>query len=177
VADDVARSEYIRFASRLIGVEPQTVERAMGRTGRAATAGVTTGTEEGPSRIDEELMRVVLANPVELDGVEIGPELFTTKVFRAAMTILSPRRLNTPAGTPLSLEGVEDAPIFSRLALDMRPLGNPLEIVERARSKGIESEIDELEKQLAQMDPQSEGHSELLLRLIALQGARRLRET
>jgi hypothetical protein len=75
------------------------------------------------------------------------------------------------------LEGVEEAAIFSRLALDVRPLGNPLEVVERARSKGIESEIDEIEKRLAQMDPQSEGHSELLRRLIALQGARRLRET
>lgn len=177
VADDVARSEYVRFASRLIGVEPPTLERAMGRIGRAATAGVTAGGEEGPSRIDEELMRVVLANPVELDGIEIGPELFTTEVFRAAMAVLSPRKVSTPGGTPLSLEGIEDASIFSRLALDMRPLGNPLEIVERARSKAIEGEIDEIERRLAQMDPQSEGHSELLRRLIALQGARRLRET
>ena len=177
VADDVARSEYIRFASRLIGVEPPTMERAMGRTGRIATVGATTGTEDGPSRIDEELMRVVLANPVELDGVDIGPELFTTKVFRAAMAVLGQRRLNTPGGTPLSLDGIEDASIFSRLALDVRPLADPLEIVERARSKAIEVEIDEIEKQLAQMDPQSEGHSELLRRLIALQGARRLRET
>ena len=177
VADEVARSEYIRFASRLIGVEPLTLERAMGRTGRAATVGATVGTEDGPSRIDEELMRVVLANPVELDGVEIGPELFTTEVFRAAMAVLGQRRLNTPGGAPLSLDGIEDATIFSRLALDVRPLADPFEIVERARSKAIEVEIDEIEKRLAQMDPQTEGHSELLRRLIALQGARRLRET
>ena len=93
------------------------------------------------------------------------------------MAVLSQRRLSTPGGTPLSLEGIEDSGTFSRLALDMRPLGNPLEVVERARSKAIESEIDELEKRLAQMDPRSEGHSEVLRRLIALQGARRLRET
>ena len=177
VSDDVARSEYTRFASRLIGVEPQTLEKAMARTGRIASPRVPAGAEEGPSRIDEELMRVVLANPTELDGIEIGPELFTTEVFRAAMAVLNQRRLSTPAGTPLSLEGIEDSGTLSRLALDMRPLGNPLEVVERARSKAIESEIDELEKRLAQMDPRSEGHSELLRRLIALQGARRLRET
>ena len=177
VADDVARSEYIRFASRLIGVEPETLEKAMGRPGRTALTRAVTGAEDGPSRIDEELMRVVLANPAELDGIEIGPELFTTEVFRAAMLVLSQRRLSTPGGTPLSLGGIEHADVFSRLALDVRPLGNPLEVVERAHSKAIESEIDEIEKRLAQVDPQSEGHSELLRRLIALQGARRLRET
>jgi DNA primase len=177
VADEVARSEYVRFASRLIGVEPQTLEKAMGRPGRTAPTRAVTEAEEGPSRIDEELMRVVLANPAELDGIEIDSELFTTEVFRAAMAVLSQRRLSTPGGTPLALEGIEHAEVFSRLALDVRPLGNPLEVVERARSKAIESEIDDIEKRLAQMDPQSEGHSELLRRLIALQGARRLRET
>jgi hypothetical protein len=119
----------------------------------------------------------VLANPVELAEIDIGPELFTTELFRAAIAVLSPRRLSTPGGTPLSLEGIEDAGVFSRLALDVRPLANPLEIVERARSKAIEGEIDEIERRLAQIDPQSEGHSEMLRRLIALQGARRPRET
>lgn len=177
VADDVTRSEYVRFTSRLIGVEPETIEKAMTRRSRTTTGKVTANAGDGPSRIDEELMRVVLANPVELAGVEIPPELFTVEAFRTAMAALDPRRSIAPAGEPLSLDGLDNLNLLSRLALDVRPLSDPLEIVERARSKAIEVEIVELERQLAHLEPQSEGHSELLRRLIALQGARRLRDT
>jgi hypothetical protein len=54
---------------------------------------------------------------------------------------------------------------------------DPVEVVRRALSKAIEAEIDKVETELAHTDPQSEGHSELLRRLIALQGERRLRDT
>jgi hypothetical protein len=178
VSDDIARAEYVRFAARLIGVEPETIQRALTRGGRAASGNSSIESDPAPTRIDEELMRVVLANPVELAGVEIIPELFSTAELREAMTTLNVRRNTTPAGEPLSVEGFEHSDRLSRLAHDGRPLPkDPVEVVRRALSKAIEAEIDEVETELAHTDPQSEGHSELLRRLIALQGERRLRDT
>jgi DNA primase len=178
VGDDIARAEYVRFAARLIGVEPETIQRALTRGGRAASGNSSVESDPAPTRIDEELMRVVLANPVELAGVEIIPELFSTAELREAMTTLNVRRNTTPAGEPLSVEGFEQSDRLSRLAHDGRPLPkDPVEVVRRALSKAIEAEIDKVETELAHTDPQSEGHSELLRRLIALQGERRLRDT
>ncbi len=174
VRDDIARAEYVRFAARLIGVETETIERSLTRVGRTSTGDSSAGADHGPTRIDEELMRVVLANPVELAGVEIIPELFSTAELRKAMIILNQRRATTPAGQPLAVDGFEQSELLSRLALDGRPLPkDPMEVVRRALSKAIEAEIDRVERELAQTDPLSEGHSELLRRLIALQGERR----
>jgi hypothetical protein len=51
--------------------------------------------------------------------------------------------------------------------------GDPLEVLVRTRNKAIEAEIEELKHQLARLDPESQGHSDILRRVIALEQERR----
>ncbi len=174
VEDPVARAEYVRFSARLLGADLRDIERALRVGPRTRPAARRSGGEPAPSRFEEELMRVVLANPPELAGVMIQPEWFTSPVLRQAMEELAPRRQASPSGEPLGLAGLAQSDLLSRLALDPRPLPpDPAELVTRARSKFLEAEIHQIEQELASAMTDTQRYSELLSRLIALQGERR----
>ncbi|HUO45961.1 MAG TPA: DNA primase [Acidimicrobiia bacterium] len=174
VEDEVARTEYVRFAARLIGVESADVVRALGRVNRSGPTGRDGGQIAPASRFEVELMRVILSNPPELAEVELRPEWFLATSLREAIPALAERKATAPPGEPLDFGGLEQASDLSRLALDPAPLPKvPMELVRRAQSKTIEIEIDEVEKELARADPDSQTYSELLRSLIALQAERR----
>lgn len=174
VEDPIARSEYVRYAARLLGAETADVERALRTSGRPHPTTVHTSGEAPPSRFEEELMRVVLANPPQLDGFDIHPGWFSSPALRRAMEELAPRRQAATPGQPLELGGLAEFELLSRLALDPRPLPpDPLELVKRARAKALQLEIDEIEKELATAGPDTQRYSELLTRLIALQAEKR----
>jgi DNA primase len=171
VADDIARAEYVGYAARLLGVDATMVARALGRA-EAPLGEREPSPDVAGLRIQEELLRVILANPVELAGVEVEPEWFTDRTLREAFEKVSPAREKTPPGTPLPLEGGPE--IVTRLALDPTPIPkDPREVVHRAKTKAIEARIEELRAELARVDPDSDAHSDILRQVIALERERR----
>ncbi|HKY48568.1 MAG TPA: DNA primase [Acidimicrobiia bacterium] len=174
VSDEIARAEYVRFAAGLIGIEPAALERSL-RGGRHRVGQVSSvETIEQSDPIQRELLRVVLANPVQIAGQEIGPELFSDVVLRKAFESIVERRASTAAGVPIDIAGLDQTEVLQRIALDPRPLpGDPVEVLVRTRHKAIEAEIEELKHQMARLDPASQGHSDILRRVIALEQERR----
>jgi DNA primase len=174
IGDEIARAEYVRFAAGLIGVEPGAVQRAVATPRHPSRSAVVPAGVEKGDPIQQELMRVVLANPLELAGVDIDDEWFRDATLRRAFAALANRRRATPPGTPLDLGGLEDSDLLQRLALDPRPLPkDPTEVVGRARSKSIEAAIETLQQQLLSLDPATETYSDTLRRLITLEQDRR----
>jgi hypothetical protein len=75
---------------------------------------------------------------------------------------------------PIDIAGLDQTEVLQRIALDPRPLPrDPLEVLVRTRNKAIEAEIEELKHQMARLDPASQGHSDILRRVIALEQERR----
>ena len=174
VGDEIARSEYVRYAAGLIGIEPSVLERAMRGGVRRPGQPAPPGAVELSDPIQRELLRVVLANPVAIADQDIGPELFAEGVLREAFESVAPRRSSTAPGVPLDISGLDENDLLQRLALDPRPLPkDPGEVLARARHKAIEGEIDELKQEMTRLDPTSQTHSDLLRRVIALEQERR----
>jgi DNA primase len=174
VGDEIARAEYVRFAAGVIGIEPTALERAL-RGGRHRPGQIPPmETVEQSDPIQRELLRVVLANPSQIADQEIGPELFSDGFLRKAFESIVERRAATPAGVPIDIAGLDQTEVLQRIALDPRPLPrDPLEVLVRTRHKAIEAEIEELNHQMARLDPASHGHSDILRRVIALEQERR----
>ncbi len=174
VGDEIARAEYVRFAAGLIGIEPAAIDRALRSGVRRPGQLASVETVEHSDPIQRELLRVVLANPVQIADKDIGPELFSEGLLRQAFESISPRRASTAPGVPLDISGLDQSEMLQRLALDPRPLPkDPVEVIARARNKAIEGEIDELKQELARLDPTSQTHSDILRRVIALEQERR----
>ncbi len=174
VGDEIARAEYVRFAAGLIGIEPAALERALrgGRHRAGSIAPVETVEQSDP--IQRELLRVVLANPVQIADQEIGPELFSDVLLRQAFESIVDRRASTDPGVPIDISGLDQTEVLQRIALDPRPLPrDPLEVLVRTRNKAMEAEIEELKHELARLDPESQAHSDILRRVIALEQERR----
>jgi DNA primase len=176
VGDEIARSEYVRYASGLIGIEPAVLDRAVrGGARRPGQPAATAEVVEHSDPIQMELLRVVLANPVAIADQDIGLELFSEGVLREAFESVAPRRSSTPPGEPLNISGLSDNDLLQRLALDPRPLPkDPAEVLARARNQAIEREIGELKQEMTRLDPTSQTHSDMLRRVIALEQERRI---
>lgn len=177
VADDVARTEYIRYLARKLGVEVQTVAAAVGRRPAVAET-TTTPPESADRRAQEDLLRVIIENPPELERAEIDPSWVTDEELAVLLPLLQALRAEVPAGTRLPIESVEaDDQVRTRLlelAFDRRPLpADMLEPVERVRRRAAGAELATLREQLEAMEPGSEEHSDALRRLIALERMRR----
>ncbi|HEX6300549.1 MAG TPA: DNA primase [Acidimicrobiia bacterium] len=172
VHDSIARREYQRFVARLIGVELNEVEAAMGRGQRSRT--VTTRVAERPlDRAESELLRVVVGNP---PGMEISASDFTDDRLQSAFLAVEEQLATAAPGTPLDPSLIEDPAlqaIVRGLVLDARPLPDWAEMKERVRMRRIDAEIDGLEAKLAAADEGTETHSDYLRRLIALQKEKR----
>ena len=175
VGDDIARSEYVRYASGLIGIEPAVLDRAVrGGARRPGQPAAAAEASQLSDPIQRELLRVVLANPVEIADQDIEPELFAEGTLREAFESVAPRRSSTAPGVPLDISGLNDSELLQRLALDPRPLPkDPAEVLARARNKAIEGQIEELKQKMTRLDPTSQTHSDMLRRVIALEQERR----
>lgn len=174
VSERIARAEYVQFAAKQIGVPAESIERALdGEAGRRSAAVVTSSAED-LDPIQAELIRTLLANPVELADVEVeltwvAPELSDL------ITAIEKLRLEVMPGEALPLDALPHQDLVNRLAFSSRPLGAPMETLGRAEEKALERAIKDLERRLAQLDPATQTYSEHLRQLIALQERRRRR--
>jgi DNA primase len=172
VNDPIARREYSRFVARIIGVELATVEDAVGRT-RRVTAEEPGLSEKPLDRAETELFRVVLSNPA---GMEISSSDFHDQRLRRAFAAVESQLSISPPGTPVDPAHISEPDVQSLvrgLSLDSRPLPEWAEMKMRVQLRRLNSEIDELEANLANLEEGSQTHSESLRRLIALQQERR----
>ncbi len=169
VSDEIARSEYERFVSRLIGVDLETVQRAV----RPARQRYGDEGEEGQrplDRAESELLRVVLANPAGRGDVNQGD--FSDERLRRAFVAVEGQLTEVAPGTPLDVSRVEDSEALSilrSLVMDGRPLPDWSDLEKRLKGKRLDMEIAELEKRLESLDDDREAHSNALRHLIALQ--------
>jgi DNA primase len=172
VDDPIARTEYARHVARLVGVELETVEGALGRS-TAPRASDTPAAEAALDRAEAELFRVVLSNP---PGMDVSEADFTDPRLRMAFQAITGQLASTAPGTPIDPSAVADSEIRSllrRLTLDSRPLPEWSDVKRRARLRRLDAEIDAIEKDLGGMAGGTQSHSEALRRLIALQQEKR----
>lgn len=172
VADPIARREYGRFVARLVGVDLADVERAVsGRTRQRRPDEPVT--ERPLDRAESELFRVVLTNP---PGVEVSAGDFSDERLQRAFEAIAPQLSSLPPGTPVDPGQVEDQHLQSTvrsLALDPRPVPDLRDVQKRVTLKRLESRIQVLGRDLAELEEGTQSHSEMLRELIALQQQRR----
>jgi DNA primase len=173
VNDEIARREYMRFVSRLIGVDLATVEQAV-RTTRPRLVGEPPVEQRPLDRAESELMRVVLANPEAMTDVRASD--FQDERLSRAFQSIAGELESTPPGTHVDVSKVPDPElqkVLRSLAMDTRPMPDWSEMQTRVRGKRLDAEIDEVEEKLAGLESGTETHSDWLRRLIALQKEKR----
>ena len=189
--DAITRHEYANGVSRKTGVETKFVERAIGEARRRSSS----SRGEGSSDADEtapvqhtasyktelELIRTILANDERLAGLEITQELFSdAETSEAFTTVHSLLEGLAPGVTPDlgAAIGSDDSPMaesLRRVAVDVRPVADPVELVDKLDVFRIDEEISRITRTLQTVDPDAdeEGYSELLTGLVALEQEKR----
>lgn len=173
VNDGIARREYGRYVARLIGVDLATVEQAL-RSSRVRRQEEETRSERPLDRAEAELLRVILSNPAEMG--EVSASDFRDERLAQAFSAISGILADIPSGTPVDLNTVADdeaIQILRSLAMDDRPLPLWSDVWARVRGRRIDVEIDRLEAELADLEPGTQHHSDVLRQLIALQQEKR----
>ena len=180
VTDEVARTEYVRFAAGVVGVEIETMSRAVagGEVAhrRRPTERPPSPRLTGPEKVERELLRAMLAGHPRLEGASIDEDSFVRPEHREAFRRVAPTWQATPPGEPVDLSGVGDDPVGSllvALALDDRPLDDPAELVARVHRYAIERRIEELRRLLDRVPQGSEEHERTFRELIALEHEKR----
>jgi DNA primase len=173
VNDQIARREYSRFVARLVGVDLEAAEAAVEgeRTGRRRAE---RDTNRPLDRIEAELLRVLLADPSQVEGLTV--EDFSDDRLRSAFAAIADDLGSAPAGEPVDLSRVADErsqSLLRSLAMDDRPLPSGPEMLSRVKERRLEVEIDDLQRKLADMEPGTTAHTDNLRRLIALQQEKR----
>jgi DNA primase len=173
VNDQIARREYSRFVARLVGVDLEAAEAAVEgeRTGRRRAE---RDTNRPLDRIEAELLRVLLTDPSQVEGLTV--EDFSDDRLRSAFAAIADDLDSAPAGEPVDLSRVADErsqSLLRSLAMDDRPLPSGPEMLSRVKERRLEVEIDDLQRKLADMEPGTTAHTDNLRRLIALQQEKR----
>jgi len=173
VNDDIARREYSRYVARLVGVDLESVEAAVeGGRSRGRSDGARAGSSF--DRMEAELLRVLLAHPSEVTGLE--PDDFTDDRLRSAYVAIAESLGSVEAGRPVDISKVADEEtqaLLRSLAMDDRPLPSGPEMSSRVKERRLDVEISALQRLLAGMEPGTESHSDNLRALIALQQEKR----
>jgi DNA primase len=173
VNDQIARREYSRFVARLVGVDLEAAEAAVEgeRNGRRRAE---RDTNRPLDRIEAELLRVLLTDPSQVEGLTVDD--FSDDRLRSAFAAIADDLGSAPAGEPVDLSRVTDErsqSLLRSLAMDDRPLPSGPEMLSRVKERRLEVEIDDLQRKLADMEPGTTAHTDNLRRLIALQQEKR----
>jgi DNA primase len=186
--DPVVRHEYAVMLSRRTGVDLAVVENAVGRARRrvAARAASPAASEpgrrlSGEEKAEQELLRILLANPEGWRSAAVERELFVSGEHLDAFDLLWPALESVPEGEALdlgSLLGDDDSDsgkLLRALAFDGRPLAEVDDLVNRLKVGGLERRIDTLRRDLEGIDADAEPekYSDGFNELIALERRRR----
>lgn len=189
--DAITRHEYANSVSRQTGVETRFIEQSISEA-RRRTSSRRTGDSEpqteaapvehaGSYKVELELLRTMLANDERLVSLDITESLFsdpqTGEAFptvRALLDGLDPGA--TPdLGAAIGSDESPQAELLRALALDVRPVADPSELVDKLGIVRIDAEIASITRtlQTVDRDADEQGYSELLQRLVALEQEKR----
>jgi DNA primase len=189
--DAITRHEYANGVSRMTGVDTKFVEDAVRDVRRRSSSGRPNARSDSELDVlvqhtatyktELELLRTMLANDDRLAGVEIRASLFSDpETSEAFPTVESLLKGLEPGATPDlgAAIGSDDSPhaeLLRRLALDVRPVSDPAELVDKLDVFRIDGEISSITRTLQTVDRDSDeqGYSELLNRLVALEQEKR----
>jgi DNA primase len=189
--DAITRHEYANGVSRKTGVDTKYVEQAISEARRRSSstrrgASPDTAPEDlvehtASYKTELELIRTMLANDERLTDLEITDALFSDPETSAAYTTvesllegLAPGE--TPdLGAAIGSDESPNAEALRRVALDVRPVANPIELVAKLAVFRIDEEISRITRtlQTVDRDADEQGYSELLKRLVALEQEKR----
>jgi DNA primase len=188
--DAITRHEYANGVSRMTGVDTKFVENVVRDVRRSSSGRPNARTDSeldvpvqhtATYKTELELLRTMLANDDRLAGVEIRASLFSDpETSEAFPTVESLLKGLEPGATPDlgAAIGSDDSPhaeLLRRLALDVRPVSDPAELVDKLDVFCIDGEISSITRTLQTVDRDSDeqGYSELLNRLVALEQEKR----
>ncbi|MDQ4028457.1 MAG: DNA primase [Actinomycetota bacterium] len=187
--DPVARHEYVFIAARLIGVDPESVQRALGERRVGESQSPTTRSERdrttrpGHVKLEREALRLMLTRTGETerfcDGVDVSH--FTSPVrrelYRLAESLwgngrgIDARELNSlsPEAVSLYTELTVGAETLEESAAPMQ------EVFGRLRILHLEREIKSRRATLQDVNPidEPQKHDELFTELVGLEAERR----
>lgn len=189
--DAITRHEYANGVSRKTGVELRFVEQAISEARRRSSSSRSDSSHAGDAlatiehtasyKIERELLRTMLANDERLKSVEISDVMFTDPETSAALpTVQSIIEDLGPGDTPdlgaaIGSDDSTQAEVLRRLAVDARPVGDPVELAAKLEVFRIDEEISSIARRLQTVDRDADeqGYSELLNRLVALEQEKR----
>ncbi len=189
--DAMTRHEYANGVSRSTGVETRFIEQSITeirRSARSKTSGERPSSPDGPPieraasyKIESELLRAMLANDERLAGLVFGVSLFsdpqTIEAFptvEALLEGLEPGEV-PDLGSAIGSDESAQGDLLRAIALDRRPIDNPVELVSRLEVGRIDDEIATIKRalQTESKDTDEQEYSELLQRLVALEQQKR----
>jgi len=180
--DRLVRQEYAVQVSRTTGVGLADIESVVEAAARRRNAARQSGPVESPpvarDRTEQELLRAMLANHEGLAALDIDSSMLTDPDHRTAFELLSGAISGLKPGEAPDLGtllGADDSALggeLRALALDVRPLADPQEVLQRLQVAGLERRIQELRHRLESSPPGSHESSEALAELIGLERQR-----
>ena len=191
--DPVTRHEYAVMVSRDTGVDLRMVEAAMRPKSRSTNdEPPPEAYDDGPPlppppdrapthRTESELLRVMLANDERLVEVDVRRDLFASDDTRDGYDIVSGLIDGLAPGTAPDLgasianDDSHAAVLLTEIALDPKPLADPVDLVRTLEVAGVDRSIAEVRKALntKDQDADAQEYSELLQELIALEQRKR----
>ncbi|HZD23977.1 MAG TPA: DNA primase [Acidimicrobiia bacterium] len=172
VSTPTIRDQYIPLIAREIGHLDQDDVRAALR-GVDVRDRVVPPSDRPLDRAEEELFRVVLSNPPEMN---VSRDDFKDERLRDAFEAISAQIATLAPGSPVDPSLVADTRLQSlvrQLSMDGRPLPEWSEMKTWVALRRLEGEIDSLQQELARMEEGTETYSDTLRRLVALQQEKR----
>jgi DNA primase len=188
--DPVARHEYVFIAARLIGVDPESVQRALGERRVGASESPATRSERdrstrlpGHVKLEREALRLLLTRTGETKGFSdvIDVSHFTSPVRRELYRLAESLRGNGRRidGRELNSLSPEAVSLYTELTVGAEMLEEsaaPMqEVFGRLRILSLEREIKSRRATLQDVNPidEPQRHDELFTELVGLEAERR----
>ncbi|MDH5616769.1 MAG: toprim domain-containing protein, partial [Acidimicrobiia bacterium] len=179
VSDEIARTEYTRFVAERLGVDIDTVERAMGiEPRRRRTRHVTEPSQPGDgkqAKLERELLRAVIADGGAARAAGVSTGHFTDGLVQEAFSRLAASVDDARPGVPLEIPMGDDEAVslLIELSMDSRPVESVPSVLAAIMRYDVEVRLVSLSARLGTLDPDSEEYSTVFGELVRLQQDKR----
>ncbi len=178
VSDEIARTEYIRFVAERLGIDIETVERAMGLEPRRRRrpAAVAPAADSGRrSKLERELLRAAIADGGGARVAGLSESDFSDDAYRQAFERVSSQVADVKPGVPLSIPVGSDevVALLIELSMDARPVESVASVLAAIKRAAVEGDVAALSSRLATLDPGSDEYSTVFQDLVRLQQEKR----
>ncbi len=179
VSDEIARTEYTRFVAERLGIDLDTVERAMGVEPRRRRGGRVSrpagADDDRQSKLERELLRATIADGGAARAAGVSEEHFSEPLLRDAFGRIAASVEDVKAGVPVEIPLGSDEPtaLLIELSMDSRPVESVVSVLAAIKRHSVERRLVSLSAQLGSLDPDSEEYSSVFSELVRLQQDKR----